>query len=170
MYSRLAPQPGLRIRDMRSADLPGVMEIEKASFATPWSSKTFLNLLRRPNAALFVAEDGPDRLVGYAVVWFAGPEAELGDLAVAAGARGRGFGSALVSKVLEEAGRREVTEVYLEVRESNEAARRLYERHDFEVVNRRQRYYTDPVEDALVMRRRLTHPEHPSRPAGNADR
>lgn len=151
--------PGLRIREMRSADLAGVLEIENASFATPWSSKTFLNLLRRPNAALFVAKDGPEKLVGYAVVWFAGPEAELGDLAVAVASRGRGVGSALVERVLEEATGRDVTEVYLEVREGNEAARRLYERHDFEVVNRRVNYYADPVEDALVMCRRLTRTE-----------
>ena len=145
---------------MRSTDLAGVMEIEKASFATPWSSKTFLNLLRRPNAALFVAEAAPGRIVGYAVVWFAGPEAELGDLAVEGASRGRGIGSALVGTVLDEAARRDVTEIYLEVRESNEAARRLYERHDFEILNRRPKYYTDPVEDALVMRRRLTGPRH----------
>ena len=160
MHASGAPEAaGVRIREMRSSDLASVLEIENASFATPWSSKTFLNLLRRPNAALFVAEEAPHRLVGYAVVWFAGPEAELGDLAVTSESRRRGVGTALVGAVLEEAGQRGATEVYLEVREGNEAARRLYERHDFEVMNRRVNYYTDPVEDALVMRCRLVRPE-----------
>ena len=140
---------------MRAGDLAQVLQIEAASFATPWSSRTFLNLLRRPNAALFAAEAIPDRIVGYAVVWFAGPEGELGDLAVAATARRRGIGSDLVSAILEEAAAREATEIYLEVRESNTAARVLYEHHAFEVVNRRAEYYADPVEDALVMRRLL---------------
>jgi len=141
---------------MRAADLARVLEIETASFATPWSSRTFLNLLRRPNAALFAAEDVPGSIMGYAVVWFAGPEGELGDLAVAPEWRRRGVGSALVSAVLEEANGRGATELYLEVRESNDGARQLYEVHGFEVVNRRPRYYTDPVEDALVMRRTLS--------------
>lgn len=142
----------LRIRDMRAADLPQVLDIESASFATPWSSRTFLNLLRRPNAALFVAEDSARRVLGYAVVWFAGPEGELGDVAVRGERRGTGIGTALVRRVLAEASERGATEVYLEVRESNEAARRLYRRLGFEVAGRRSAYYTEPVEDAILMK------------------
>jgi ribosomal-protein-alanine N-acetyltransferase len=137
---------------MRSADLVQVLEIEEASFATPWSSRTFLNLLRRPNVALFAAEDVPGSLIGFAVVWFAGAEGELGDLAVQSAWRRRGVASALIEAVVREAAERGATEIYLEVRESNEAARGLYERHGFEVINQRTRYYSDPVEDALVMR------------------
>lgn len=144
--------PGIRIRDMRAADLPQVLDIESASFATPWSSRTFLNLLRRPNAALFVAEDSARRVLGYAVVWFAGPEGELGDVAVRSERRRTGIGTALVDRVLAEAAERGAGEVYLEVRESNEGARKLYERLGFEIVGRRPSYYTDPVEDALLMR------------------
>jgi ribosomal-protein-alanine acetyltransferase len=147
-----------RIRAMRAVDLAQVLEIETASFATPWSSKTFLNLLRRPNAALFVAEDFPGSVIGYAVIWFAGPEGEIGDLAVRSTVRRRGVASTLMESVTAEAVERGATEIYLEVRESNEAARALYERHGFEVVNRRPRYYSDPVEDALVMRLLLARP------------
>lgn len=150
---------GPRIRAMRAVDLAQVLEIEAASFATPWSSRTFLNLLRRPNAALFVAEDVPGSVIGYAVIWFAGPEGELGDLAVRSTVRRRGIASTLLDSVLAEARDRGATEIYLEVRESNEAARGLYERHGFEVVNRRPRYYSDPTEDALVMRLVLAPPE-----------
>jgi len=99
--------------------------------------------------------DVPDRIVGYAVVWFTGAEGELGDLAVASAVRRRGIGFDLVSAVLGEAVARQASELYLEVRESNSAARSLYERHGFEVVNRRSGYYSQPVEDALVMRRLL---------------
>jgi len=143
---------GPRIRAMRAADLEQVLEIETASFGTPWSSKTFLNLLRRPNAALFAAEEVPGRLIGYAVIWFTGPEGELGDLAVRSTWRRRGVASALLEAVVNEAADRGATEIYLEVRESNEAARGLYDRHGFEIVNRRPEYYSDPVEDAIVMR------------------
>jgi len=140
---------------MRSADLGAVLDIEDDSFATPWSARTFLNLLRRPNAALLAAVDVPDRLVGYAVVWFTGAEGELGDIAVSTADRRRGIGSDLVSAVLGESVERGVSELYLEVRESNSAALALYERHGFEVVNRRPNYYSRPSEDALVMRRLL---------------
>lgn len=138
---------------MRPADLPQVLDIETASFATPWSSRTFLNLLRRPNAALLVAEDARRTILGYAVVWFAGPEGELGDLAVRDDRRRSGIGGALVEAVLAEAGARGASEVYLEVRESNESARTLYGRLGFEVIGRRPGYYAEPVEDALIMRR-----------------
>ncbi|MDX1395134.1 MAG: ribosomal protein S18-alanine N-acetyltransferase [Gemmatimonadota bacterium] len=152
---RIPHESGPRIRPMRAGDLPQVLDIEIDSFATPWSSRTFLNLLRRPNAALFVAEDVPGSVIGYAVVWFAGPEGELGDLAVRAPSRRRGVASSLVDAVAAEALERGSTEIYLEVRESNDAARSLYERHGFEIVNRRPGYYSDPVEDALVMRLQL---------------
>jgi len=137
---------------MRAADLPQVLDIESTSFATPWSPRTFLNLLRRPNTALFVAEDSARRVLGYSVIWFAGPDGELGDVAVRGERRRSGIGTALVEAVLAEAGERGATEVYLEVRESNEGAKRLYGRLGFEVVGRRPAYYAEPVEDALLMR------------------
>lgn len=146
---------GVRIRAMRRADVADVMVIERATFGVPWSEATFLNLLRRRNTALLVAEGGERGILGYAVLWVAGGEAELGDLAVREGARRRGVGSGLLARALEEARRLEATSVFLEVRAGNEAARRLYERAGFEVAGVRPRYYVSPVEDALVMRRSL---------------
>lgn len=156
---------------MRREDLDDVLRIERASFAVPWSERTFRALLERSNAVLLAAEErvearwatpggdalGP-RLVGYAVVWLGGGEAELGDLAVEEGARRRGIGAALVKAALEAAADRGATAVFLEVRESNRAARRLYERAGFEHVGTRKRYYVRPVEDALVMRRSVPSP------------
>ncbi len=147
--------PSFTVRPLRRPDLPRVLEIEEISFATPWSSRTFINLMLRPNAAMFVAADPRDAVIGYAVVWFAGPEAELGDLAVHPDARGRGVGGALVESVIREALARGAREVFLEVRASNAAARRLYERAGFAVAGCRPGYYSDPVEDALIMRREL---------------
>ncbi len=144
-----------RVRPLRMADLPEVLAIENASFATPWSAETFANLLARPNAHLVSAVDDADRVRGYAAVWFAGPEGELGDLAVHPSARRCGIGSALVAAVIEEARARGAAEIFLEVRESNEAAQKLYLGHAFEIVGRRPGYYSGPVEDALVMRRLL---------------
>jgi ribosomal-protein-alanine N-acetyltransferase len=135
---------------MTGRDLADVLAIERVSFPTPWSERTFRNLMRRANARLWVAESGAG-VLGYAVAWFAGPEAELGGLAVTPEARRRGIGRTLVKAVLEDARSCGIRLVFLEVRESNAAARRLYERAGFETVGRRPGYYVSPVEDALVM-------------------
>jgi [ribosomal protein S18]-alanine N-acetyltransferase len=152
----LAPggAPTLRIRAVRADDLPRVLEIERASFSMPWREGTFHALLKRTDTDLLAAElDG--ELVGYAACWTVLDQAELGNLAVDAGFRGRGVGEALVRAVMERVARRGAAECFLEVRASNELARRLYERFGFAVVGRRARYYAHPTEDALVMRVRL---------------
>lgn len=147
----------MRVRSVLARDLSQVNEIEEASFATPWSPRTFENLLRRDNAKLFAAVDAEDdsRVLGYAAVWFAGGQGELGDLAVHPDVRRAGIGSRLVEAVLEDARGRGLQELFLEVRQGNLSAQALYRRHGFEVVGRRRGYYRDPVEDALVMRRLL---------------
>ncbi len=139
---------------MRESDLRDVLHIERRSFTVPWSEATFRGLLRRQSAALLVGEED-GRLVGYAVLWFAAGEAELGDLAVHPESRSRGLGRWLLHGALAEAARRGAAEVYLEVRESNAAARRLYERAGFATTGVRPDYYTEPREDAILMRRPL---------------
>ncbi|WP_419948186.1 ribosomal protein S18-alanine N-acetyltransferase [Candidatus Palauibacter sp.] len=143
------------IRQLVEADLPQVVAIEEESFATPWSEQTFRNLIRRPDACLFSAVDEAERIVGYAAVWFAGREGELGDLAVAPDERRRGIGARLVDAVLAEARSRGARQIFLEVREGNRSAQGLYRSRGFEIVGRRPRYYAGPTEDALIMRRLL---------------
>lgn len=145
--------PTVLVRGAREADLDAILEIETASFATPWSRKTFGYLLERPNARLLAAFESDERLVGYAVLWFAGGEGELGNLAVHPEARGRGVAERLLGAVFETARERGAGALFLEVRTGNAAARALYEKHGFEVVGRRPSYYEKPVEDALIMRR-----------------
>ncbi len=140
---------------MRRGDLPQVTAIERESFPTPWSEETFRGLLGRRSATLLAAEAEDGAIVGYAALWTVGEEAELGDLAVREGARRRGVGRALLAAALEEAARREAEAVFLEVRRSNGAARRLYETAGFSAVAVRPGYYARPREDALVMRRPL---------------
>ncbi|MFQ5529528.1 MAG: ribosomal protein S18-alanine N-acetyltransferase [Gemmatimonadota bacterium] len=149
---------GLILRTMRLADLPGVLQIEQRSFSIPWQEATFRGLLRRRSAALMVAEEAGS-LVGYSVLWFAADEAELGDLAVLPEARRRGLGRWILEAALREARRRGAAHVYLEVREGNVDARRLYETAGFETVGTRPAYYSQPIEDAILMRHLLETPE-----------
>jgi ribosomal-protein-alanine N-acetyltransferase len=144
---------------MRPSDIPSVMRIERQSFAMPWQESTFRALMRRPSAALLTAtaaEAGSavreEGVVGFSALWFAADEAELGDLAVDPDHRGRGIGRQLLERSVEVARRRGVRTLYLEVRESNTAARALYETHGFQLVGVRRGYYSEPREDACVMR------------------
>lgn len=135
---------------MRESDLDAVMEIELASFSTPWSRSAFLNLIGRGDADLWVAVvEGA--VVAYAVVWYVAREAELGNLAVAPDWRRRGLGRRLLDWSVERARARDAERIFLEVRASNRGAQQLYERQGFVQVGLRRRYYRAPAEDARVM-------------------
>lgn len=151
--------PDLLIRSMARTDLPAVLAIERASFPVPWSSATFRSLLRRRDAHLWVAERAGE-VVGYAAVWVVLDQAELGDLAVTTASRRQGIGTRLLETVVGRLAELGVRELFLEVRESNRDAQRLYTRHGFVEVGRRTGYYSSPREDALVLQR----------PIGAADR
>jgi len=141
----------MTMRAMRLADLEDVMLIERRSFSAPWEESTFRGLMRRPSAALLVAEID-DELTGYSVMWFAADEGELGDIAVLPERRGTGIGRAVLRESIVVAASRGTRWLYLEVRESNEVALRLYEKVGFSVVGVRKQYYTEPAEDAIVMK------------------
>jgi ribosomal-protein-alanine N-acetyltransferase len=150
----VATLPDVRIRPMRDADLPRVMEIEARCFSTPWKEPTFKGLMRRSDTDLYVAEiEG--RIVGYTACWTVIDQSELGNVAVAPEARGMGIGGALVDIVLARVRDRGARECFLEVRESNLVAQGIYRERGFTVVGRRRSYYAQPVEDALVMRLRM---------------
>lgn len=145
----------VRVRGMTSGDVPAVTRIEAATFSNPWSAQSFLRLIGSPEHVLvWVADDGEDTPpIGYAVFWHAADEGELANVAVARERRHQGIGSKLLECVLTTARQLGVRSVFLEVRESNVGARRLYEGHGFEAIGVRRAYYTRPVEDATIMRR-----------------
>jgi [ribosomal protein S18]-alanine N-acetyltransferase len=154
MSDRAVDHPVVQLRTLRPGDLDAVMEIEAAAFSTPWRRETFRSLLARGDTDMIAAVE-EDRLVGYAVCWTVVDQSELGNVAVAPGTRGRGIGRRLVDATVERVRRRGARECFLEVRTSNEHARRLYEAMGFEVIGRRRAYYRQPIEDALVMRLEL---------------
>lgn len=147
-----APGGDVRLRTARPADLPPMVRIERASFPLPWSESAFRAVMRRDDGRVIVAQ-GEGEVVGYAAVWFAADEGELGDIAVHPEWRRRGIGRRLVGAVLDEARRRGAQQVFLQVRESNGAALRLYESAGFRKVGRRPDYYRSPAEDAFVLLR-----------------
>jgi ribosomal-protein-alanine N-acetyltransferase len=146
----------LVLRHAALADVEQVAEMELACFTSdPWPRQSFESFIDRAGVTFIVAED-PGRekgIVGYAVLIHVADEAELLNLAVAGDARRSGIGSSLLRSLLEAAARDGIRTVYLEVRESNSAARGLYAAHGFAEVGRRRGYYQRPAEDALILQR-----------------
>jgi [ribosomal protein S18]-alanine N-acetyltransferase len=153
--STATSEADILVRDLTVADLPAIMAIEQESFSTPWRDSTFAGLMQRNDSDL-IGMTRLGRLLGYAVCWTVGDQAELGNVAVAVEERGQGVARALVEAALERVRGRGARECFLEVRESNAAARQLYETMGFRGVGRRRNYYMKPVEDAIVMRRDLS--------------
>lgn len=156
------PRPArANVRPPTVGDLARIVEIERASFADPWSRQSFAALLANPNVYFRVATSDPPGdalptgMVGYVVAWFVVDEAEIANLAVEPTGRRRGIGRLLLDTALDEAAVRGIRTVFLEVRESNESARSLYASRGFREIGRRRAYYTHPREDALVLRRQL---------------
>lgn len=155
----------IKIRPLLEADLPAVMEIERVSYSTPWPESSFRGLLYRTDTALFVAEaepfrgDGgeesdpaPAEIAGYAVCWAVFDQGELGNIAVAPSWRHQGVARRLLERVIATMRERGVRELYLEVRLTNRIAQHLYRAFGFREVGIRRAYYSNPTEDALVMR------------------
>lgn len=143
---------GVKIRTATPADVLGIGLIERDSFADPWGSREFTTALESPQTIFFVAEDDDGAVAGYAIAIAVADEAEILNLAVHQRNRQHGVGGRLLDSALEEARSRGAEAIYLEVRESNEAARKLYASRGFDEITRRRGYYRQPVEDALVLR------------------
>jgi ribosomal-protein-alanine N-acetyltransferase len=152
------------LRPATEGDLAQVTKIEKSSFADPWTEESFRRLLGVAPAIFLVALFPPDEAVaGYVVAFSLAEDGELLNVAVDPKFRGKGLAGQMVDAVLIELGARGVRAAFLEVRESNSAARALYESRGFIEIGRRSNYYRRPVEDALVLRRTLEVAEGDSR-------
>ena len=150
------PPRHLVVRVARRDDVDDVAAIERRAFSDPWSANSFRALFGNPLVHFAVAEDSiTGRILGYVVTWFVLDEGEIANLAVSDERRRAGIGARLLDHALDVARERRCQVVFLEVRESNAAARALYASRGFEVAGRRSKYYRKPVEDALVLRRGL---------------
>lgn len=141
-------------REMQEHDIPAIMEIERASFSTPWSEISFLSEIYKKNGISRVALL-EERLIGYVCVNYVLHESHLLNLAVQQDFRRRGVGTILLNESLKELKKKGCVFVYLEVRVSNTAAQGFYERFGFTATSRRKRYYALPDEDALMMMGRI---------------
>lgn len=139
------------IRPMTETDLEQVEAIEKACFSIPWSVKSFLDACTTKDNIYLVCCHESDKIMGYCGLWTVLGEGNITNMAVAEEYRKQGVGEALMREMERLGQLKDVSVFFLEVRESNEPAKRLYEKMGYREIGRRKRFYEKPVEDALVM-------------------
>jgi [ribosomal protein S18]-alanine N-acetyltransferase len=138
------------IRRLDLADLDAIDVIEQRAYPTPWSRAMFASELAKPTSICLGAFEG-DELVGYIVNSRYVDAWHVMNVAVDPDRRRRGIASHLLERLFELTLGDERRGYTLEVRISNDAAIRLYERLGFEARGLRRGYYTDNREDALIM-------------------
>jgi ribosomal-protein-alanine N-acetyltransferase len=148
------------IRRMVEADIDPVMRIAEASapYAAAWTRPQLVDMLAKPflYSAWVAEEDGI--VVGFLYLHTVGDEAELDNLAVSPARRRLGIATGLLRTACEHISERPVSAMFLEVRRSNTAAFRLYQREGFSKSGVRTDYYTNPPEDAIRLEKKRLPP------------
>jgi len=148
-------------------DISQILEIEKEAFSPPWTHNALLNELSKDDSYFIIAKENTTKLssivepspacraqhtiLGFALMRQVGDDGELLKIATDKTARRKGVGDLLMTAVLDKAKSNAFPSVFLEVRSSNTAAIRLYEKHGFKTIRIRKDYYTDPIEDAVIL-------------------
>jgi [ribosomal protein S18]-alanine N-acetyltransferase len=142
----------LTMEPLTPANLDAVLAIEEESFTSPWTREMYLAELENAGVSYcYLARDDAGTAVGFCSFWRVLDELHINNLAVASRFRRRGIATALLTYVLDEGVRLGARRASLEVRRSNEPARVLYERLGFVTAGVRRAYYTNPIEDALIL-------------------
>ena len=144
------------LREMLIDDLEQVMEIERELFHVHWTREGFFTFLTREDAMFLVVEE-KEQILGYCGLLMVLDEGDITNVAVRRDRQKEGIGNFLMESLIRLAAERGVTTIHLEVRVGNDRAIRLYERNGFTRDGIRKGYYSDPIEDALLMTR---HPEN----------
>jgi [ribosomal protein S18]-alanine N-acetyltransferase len=145
------PPVKVLIEPMRLEDLEAVHRIELASFSSPWPPNAYQSELSQNRLASYLVARVDGEIVAYGGMWLMVDEAHITTFAVHPAWRRQRIGERLLLAFLDLAIARHAREATLEVRLSNIAARRLYEKYGFRPVGLRPRYYSDNGEDALIM-------------------
>ena len=154
-----ATLPEVSVTRMTEHDLLEVVELEETSGLSRWGWAAYYAELQGNNKHLMLVARLPPthgqhrapQLAGYIVARIGADELHINNVAVREGYRRRGIGRSLLDHILAEGKRADVARAFLELRAGNSAALALYESCGFKITARRARYYSDPVEDALVM-------------------
>lgn len=142
------------IRQMKASDVAAIAELEKLCFSDPWSENSIASELNNPLSFWLVAEVN-GQVAGYVGSQSVLDAADMMNFAVSPDYRKQGIGQALVKNLVHHLQQNNVIALLLEVRVSNAPAIALYEKMGFVQVGRRPKYYHNPREDALILRKEL---------------
>lgn len=140
----------MQIVRMNESHIDGIENIEKSSFAIPWSRKSIEQELKNRLALYIVVED-EGRVIGYGGMWHVVTEGHITNIAVHEDYRRKGIGDAIIKALIDLAEKKEMIGLTLEVRKSNTAALELYRKNGFIMEGVRPEYYEDNREDAIIM-------------------
>jgi [ribosomal protein S18]-alanine N-acetyltransferase len=144
------PLRDISIGDMITDDVPEVAGIEQLCFSTPWSEISFFNEIKKTGSLSKVARQG-QKIVGYVCASRVVDEGHILTLGVRPEFRRLGIASTLIRGVIGELREEGCRFIFLEVRSSNEAAKKIYEKFNFRIFGLRKNYYASPPEDAVMM-------------------
>ena len=149
-------------RIQSAADLDAVIDVEAASFNNPTTRQWYENELQRPDVCfVYVIRTRDCPVAGFCAFWKVLDQIHINNLAIRPNFRRRGLARQLLARVLDEAAGLGAPSATLEVRRSNAAARQLYEGAGFKLAGVRTSYYTNPIEDALILTREKRAPFRP---------
>ena len=143
-----------KVRRMTMEDGAAVAEMEHQLFPDAWSEKSILETLEQTNTICLIAEKA-GRTAGYLLAYTAADEAEIARIAVVKELQRQGAARALLAELESVCGSEGIKKILLDVRSGNGAARALYTSTGFKEDGIRQRFYENPVEDAILMSREL---------------
>lgn len=141
----------ITFRLMKEQDIDDVLKVEHESFSVPWSREAFYNEITKNQFAAYIVIEENGQVIGYSGTWVVTDEAHVTNVAILPQYRGRKLGEAMMKKLMEIASELGAKTMTLEVRVSNEVARKLYRKLGFQDGGIRKNYYTDNQEDALIM-------------------
>ena len=146
----------IQFRQMIFADIPAVLEIELECFLSSWSFDGYRDELLRDDSEAFVAENKGE-IIGFVAARLITSvnEGEILNIAVRRQFQKRGIGTILLKEIIDFFKSGAIKSVWLEVRKSNFTAQRFYQRNGFIFCGERKNFYTNPLEDALVMKLNL---------------
>ncbi len=139
----------ITVTTLTNENAEGVYEVEKTCFSTPWSLASFQKDLTNENAVYFCIEDD-GKVIGYVGMWESFGEGNINNIAVLPQYRRNGYATLLLENLISYGKENKLAFLTLEVRESNEGARKLYQSMGFSEAGRRKKYY-ERTEDAILM-------------------
>lgn len=141
----------VRVRFMTVEDLDAIMIVEYDAFTVPWSRTAFHNELTANQFAHYLVLEVDEKVIGYCGLWVIMDEAQITNIAIHSSQRGKKFGERLLQEAMDVARAYGAAVMTLEARISNIIAQNLYKKFGFQPGGIRKNYYSDNLEDALVM-------------------